>query len=80
MKFMFGGEDLASYFERMTYDGAIGIFFNGTWNGVLAYIIIGLICLLAVVGLISIIRLIFRPKKRKSKMSDTEKWMKTGKL
>ena len=77
MKFIIGGEDWVSFFERMTYDGAIGIFYNGTWHGVLAYIIVGLICLFAVIGLISVIRLIFRPKK--SKMSADEKWFKTGK-
>lgn len=78
MKFIIGGEDWTTFFERMTYDGAIGIFYNGTWHGVLAYIIVGLICLLAVIGLITIISRIFRPKK--SKMSPTDKWMKTGKL
>lgn len=78
MKFIIGGEDWLSFFQRMTYDGAIGIFYNGTWNGVLAYIIIGLICILAVIGLISIIAFLFsRPKK--SKMGAGEKWIKTGK-
>ena len=77
MKFIIGGEDWISFFERMTYDGAIGIFYNGTWNGVLAYIIVGLICVFAVIGLISVISIIFRP--RKSKMSASEKWIKTGK-
>lgn len=78
MKFIIGGEDWSGFFERMTYDGAIGIFYNGTWHGVLAYIIFALICLLAVIGLITVIRMIFRP--RKPKMSATDKWMKTGKL
>ena len=78
MKLFIGGEDWYSFFERMTYDGVIGIFYKDTWSGVLAYMIVGLICLLAVVGLISIISKIFRPKK--SKMSPTDKWMKTGKL
>ena len=78
MKLFIGGEDWYSFFERMTYDGVIGLFYKDTWGGVLAYLIVGLICLLAVIGLITVIRLIFRP--RKSKMSPTEKWMKTGKL
>lgn len=77
MKLIIGGEDWISFFERMTYDGAIGIFYNGTWYGVLAYIIVGLICLFAVIGLITVISLIFRP--RKPKMSSSEKWLKTGK-
>ena len=79
MKFIIGGEDWVSFFERMSYDGAIGIFYNDTWHGVLAYIIFALVCLLAVIGLISIIRF-FVTKPKKSKMSAEEKWIKTGKL
>ncbi len=78
MKLIVGAEDGWGWLERATYKGAIGLFYDDTWSGVLAYIIIGLICLLAVIGLITVIRLIFRP--RKPKMSPTEKWMKTGKL
>ena len=77
MKFIIGGEDWVSFFERMTYDGAIGIFYNGTWNGVLAYIIMGLVCILAIIGLITVIKSLLKPKK--PKMSDSERWMKTGK-
>lgn len=78
MKLFIGGEDWYSFFERMTYDGVIGLFYKGTWYCILTYLIFGLICILAVIGLITVIGLIFRP--RKPKMSPTDKWMKTGRL
>jgi len=77
MKFIIGAEDGWGWLERATYRGAIGFFYDDTWGGVLAYLIVGLICLLAVIGLITVIRFIFRP--RKPKMTPSEKWMKTGK-
>ncbi len=78
MKLIIGAETGWRWLERATYRGAIGLFYDATWSGVLAYVIVGLICLLAVIGLITVIRFIFRP--RKSKMSPTDKWMKTGRL
>lgn len=78
MKLIIGAETGWGWLERATYRGAIGLFYDDTWSGLLAYLIVGLICLLAVIGLITVIRLIFRPRKRK--MTSTEKWMKTGKL
>lgn len=81
MKIFIGGEDWYSFFERMTYDGVIGIFYKDTLNGILTYIIVALLCILAVIGLITVIRLIFRPlfRPKKSKMSAEDKWLKTGK-
>ena len=79
MKFFIGGEDWYSFFERMTYDGGIGIFYKDTWSGILAYLIVGLICLFALIGLFVVLKaLFFHP--RKFKTSPTDKWMKTGKL
>lgn len=78
MKLIIGAETGWGWLERATYRGAIGLFYDDTWSGLLAYLIVGLICLLAVIGLITVIRLIFRPRKRK--MTSTGKWMKTGKL
>lgn len=77
MKIIIGGEDWLSYLERMTYDGAIGIFYKDTLSGVIAYLIAGLIILLAIIGLITVLRFFFRPSKKK--MSPGEKWLKTGK-
>ena len=77
MKLIIGGESFLEWLDRATYDGAIGLFYNGTWGGVLAYLIVGLLCLFAVIGFITVLCLLFRPRKKK--MSAEEKWMKTGK-
>lgn len=77
MKLIIGAETGWGWLERASYRGAIGLFYDDTWSGVLAYIIFGLLCLLAIIGLITVISLIFRP--RKPKMSSSEKWLKTGK-
>ena len=76
MKFLIG-EGGWSWLERATYRGAIGLFYDSTWGGVLAYVIFGLVCVLAVIGLIAVISFIFNRKGKK--MSASEKWMKTGK-
>lgn len=68
-----------SWLERATYRGAIGLFYDSTWGGVLAYIIFAIICLLAVIGLITVIGWIFG-KKGKKKMNAHDKWIKTGKM
>lgn len=78
MKFIIG-EGLLSQFERALYRGGIGIFYDNTWGGVLAYIIFGVFCILAIIGLITIISFFFS-RKGKKKMNSHEKWMKTGKL
>lgn len=65
MKFIWGGEDWVGYLERLTYDGAIGIFYKDTLGGVAAYVLAGLIALLAVIGLFTVIKWIFTRKKRK---------------
>lgn len=72
------GEGGWNLLERISYHGCIGIFFSDTWTGLLAYIIFGAICIFAVIGFISVIALIFHPRKKR--MSKEEKWLKTGKL
>ena len=52
MKFIMG-EDWINFLERLTYRGIIGIAYESTLDGVLAYIIFGLVCLFAVIGVIS---------------------------
>ena len=47
MKFIIG-EDWINFFERLKYRGIIGIAYESTLDGVLAYITFGLICLFAV--------------------------------
>lgn len=77
MKFIIG-ESGWSFLERMTYRGAIGIFYESTLDGVLAYIVFGLFCIFAVVGLVTVLKTIFfgRPKKE----DPGKKWLRTGKF
>ena len=77
MKFLVG-EGGWSWLERATYRGAIGFFYDNTWGGVLAYAIVAIICILAVIGLITVIGWLFG-RRGKKKMSAHEKWIKTGK-
>lgn len=77
MKFIIG-EDWISFFERLKYRGIIGIAYESTFDGVLAYIIFGLICLFAVIGVISTIKFIFFGRKKKE--DPHQKWLRTGKM
>lgn len=78
MKFIIG-EGGWSWLERIAYRGCIGIFYDSTWGGVLTYLIVGLICLFAVIGVISVLKwLIFgKPKKNKDPYKE---WIKSGKM
>lgn len=77
MKFLIG-EGGISYLERLTYRGVIGLFYESTLQGVLAYIIFGLFCIFAVIGLITVLKWLFvgRPKKE----DPGKKWLRTGKF
>lgn len=77
MKFLIG-EDGWSYLERLTYRGCIGVFFDSTWTGVLSYLLVGLILILAIIGLFTVLVLVFGGKKKKSK-DPYKDWIKTGK-
>lgn len=63
------GENGWSLLERITYRGTIGLFYNTTWQGIQAYIIFGLLCLFALIGIICTISwLCFKmPIKKKKK-------------
>lgn len=76
MKFIIG-EGGWSWLERASYRGAIGLFYNSTWEGVLTYLIFGIICILAVIGFITVLKLLFF---RSKKTSPEEKWLKSGKF
>lgn len=78
MKFLIG-EGGWSRLERALYRGGIGLFYDSTWSGVLAYIIFAIVCILAVIGLITVIGFLFGGRGKK-KMSSHEKWIKTGKF
>lgn len=79
MKFLIGEGGL-SYLERLSYRGVIGIFFDNTWTGVLSYCIVAIILLLAVIGLIAVLSLIFNRKKRKKSKDPYQEWIKMGKF
>ena len=75
MKFLIG-EGGWSYLERVSYRGVIGLFFDSTWTGVLSYFLFGLFCILAVIGLVVVLRALpglIKPK------SAYEKWEKAYK-
>lgn len=53
MKFIIG-EGLGNQLERLEYRGSIGLFYTDTLGGVLCYIVFGLLCILAVIGLFTV--------------------------
>lgn len=78
MKFIIGGEGGWGWLERATYRGAIGIFYDDTLNGLLAYLIFGIICLLAVIGLLTVLKWLFFGRRKKE--DPGKKWLRTGKF
>lgn len=67
MKF-FIGEGSWSWLEWAQYRGAIGLFYQDTLGGLLAYLIFSLICVLSLIGLWTVIKGIifgFSSKKKK---------------
>lgn len=78
MKIILGGEGGWSWLERIAYRGAIGIFYEDTLHGMLAYIIFGLICIFAIIGFIAVIKWLFIG--RKPKEDPGKKWLRTGKF
>ncbi len=70
MKFLIG-EGGESYLERLTYRGIIGLLYETTWQAILAYIIFGLFCILAAIGLGTVLKWIFSGLTKKSR---SKKW------
>lgn len=79
MKLIIGGETGWAWLERMAYDGAIGIFYDDTMGGVLTFLICGIICILAVIGLFTVLKWIFF-RRKKPKEDPGKKWLRTGKF
>lgn len=71
-------EDAWERLGSLSYRGVIGLFYDSTWGGVLAFIIVAVVALLAVIGLFSVLRFIFGG--RKPKETPHEKWLRTGKM
>ena len=78
MKFIIGGEGGLGWLERATYRGAIGIFYENTLYGLLAYLIFGIICILAIIGLLTVLKWLFFGRKKKE--DPGKKWLRTGKF
>ena len=77
MKFIIG-ESGWSWLERATYRGTIGLFYDNTLGGILAYLIFGIVAILAIVGFFTVLKWLFFRRKRKE--SAEAKWLKTGKF
>ena len=79
MKFIIG-EDGMTWLSRFTYRGTIGLFYKTTWGGILTYLIFTIVCILAVIGLITVIAWIVTHKKKKKSKDPYTEWLKTGKM
>lgn len=77
MKFIMG-EDWISLLDRISYRGVIGLAYESTWDGVLAYIIFGLFCVFAIIGLITVLKFLFFGRTKKE--DPGKKWLRTGKF
>ena len=64
MKFIFSESGWA-FFERMAYRGVIGLFYDSTLTGLLAYLIFFAVIGFAIIGLISTLKWLFTRKKKK---------------
>lgn len=77
MKFVIT-EDIWERLGTIGYRGVIGIFWDSTPAGMLAYLIFGLTIFFAIIGILAILKkLLFG---RKKKMDPHEKWLKTGRM
>ena len=76
------GEDAWSRWERAAFRGGIGMYYNSTWEGLVTYLIFGLFCLFAIIGIIVVVKfvvsLLFGGKKEKE--DPHQKWLRTGKM
>ena len=81
MKLIISEGDL-NWVEWLHYRGVIGLFYSSTWEGLLAYAIIAVICVLALIGLLTVIRWIISgiQKGNKKNKDPYSEWLKTGKF
>lgn len=75
------GEDAWSRFARAAFRGGIGMYYNSTWEGVLTYLVFGLFCLFAIIGLVVVVKFIVSMLFGKKEEKDPhQRWLKTGKM
>ena len=69
MRFIIG-EDIWSRFARYAYRGVIGIFYESTLGGVLAYLFLAIVTVMTIVGIITTVRWLMKRAKQKER----KKW------
>ena len=77
MKFIVG-EDWTSILDRLSYRGIIGLAYESTLSGILAYILFGLLCIFAFIGFITVLKWILFGWSKKE--DPGKKWLRTGKF
>ncbi len=77
MKFLIG-ESGWDWLERATYRGGVGFYYDSTLGGILTFIVVGLICLFAIIGVITTIKFLFFGRRKKE--DPHQKWLRTGKM
>ena len=72
------GEGIYDQLERLFYRGGIGLYYETTWGGMLAYLIFGLICIFTVIGMIATIKWLFsQGHRRREKKNPFKEYMRT---
>lgn len=77
MKFIIG-EGFMSQLDRFSYRGGIGFYYDSTLGGIITFLVVGLICVFAVIGFITVLKWLFWgiPKKE----DPGKRWLRTGKF
>lgn len=65
------GENLNALLQRIAYRGCIGIFYNSTIGGILAFVIFGLIALLSLIGLLTVVHFFLGKNQRSIRTTKT---------
>ncbi len=71
------GEGVDKMLYRAAYPGSIGFFYNTTLGGLISYLLFAAICILALIGLATVIIMI--SKHKKSSKDPYREWVKSGK-
>lgn len=72
------GETAWTRLEWRSYRGVIGLFYNSTLDGILAYAIFAIIAVLCVIGFITVLKWLSSEKKEEEPEDPHKKWMRTG--
>lgn len=82
MQFLMG-ENIWLHVDILEWRGFIGFFYNSYLSGIIVHILFTLMCILAFIGLLSVIKWIFKGSKKNKKNDKNEdpykEWIKTGK-